>query len=54
MTTTLLHNLDPLAFRPVAGATVDLDVSEIENATLREMLQTPGAPYGAWSVQARS
>jgi hypothetical protein len=32
------------------GATVDLDVSEIEDAGIREVLQTPGAAYGAWSI----
>lgn len=50
MTRTPLQNFDPLAFSPVTGATVDLDVSEIEDAAIREMLQTPGAACGARSV----
>ncbi|MFN5525684.1 hypothetical protein [Bradyrhizobium sp.] len=50
MTRTFLHNFDPPAFSPVTGATVDLDVSEIEDAGIREVLQTPGAAYGAWSI----
>ncbi|MEX2374520.1 MAG: hypothetical protein WD942_02910 [Dehalococcoidia bacterium] len=27
-----------------------MDVSEIEDAGIREVLQTPGAAYGAWSI----
>jgi hypothetical protein len=50
MTRTFLHNFDPPASSPVTGATVDLDVSEIEDAGIREVLQTPGAAYGAWSI----
>ncbi|WP_206075361.1 hypothetical protein [Mesorhizobium tamadayense] len=50
MTRTFLHSFDPPAFSPVTGATVDLDVSEIEDAGIREVLQTPGAAYGAWSI----
>jgi hypothetical protein len=50
MTRTFLHNFDPPAFSPVTGATVDLDVSDIEDAGIREVLQTPGAAYGAWSI----
>jgi hypothetical protein len=45
----------PSQFRsPAAGpftcATVDLDVSDIEDAGIREVLQTPSAAYGAWSI----
>lgn len=50
MTRTFLHSFDPPASSPVTGATVDLDVSEIEDAGIREVLQTPGAAYGAWSI----
>ncbi len=38
------------AASPVTCATVDLDVSDIEDAGIREVLQTPGAAYGAWSI----
>jgi hypothetical protein len=50
MTRTFLHSFDPPASNPVTGATVDLDVSEIEDAGIREVLQTPGTAYGAWSI----
>lgn len=50
MTRTFLHSFDPAAQSPVGGSTVDLDVSEIEDAGIREVLQTPGAAYGAWSI----
>lgn len=50
MTRTFLHSFDPPASNPVTGATVDLDVSEIEDAGIREVLQTPGAAFGAWSI----
>jgi hypothetical protein len=50
VTRTFLHSFDPPAASPVSGATVDLDVSEIEDAGIREVLQTPGAAYGAWSI----
>ena len=35
---------------PAPGATIELDVSEIEGAGIREVLQTPGAAYGAWLI----
>jgi CBS domain-containing protein len=50
MTRTFLHSFDPPAANPVTGATVDLDVSDIEDAGIREVLQTPGAAYGSWSI----
>lgn len=50
MTRTFFHSFDPPAASPISGATVDLEVSEIEDAGIREVLQTPGAAYGAWSI----
>jgi hypothetical protein len=50
MTRTFFHSFDPPAASPVSGPTVDLEVSEIEDAGIREVLQTPGAAYGAWSI----
>jgi len=50
MTRTFLHSFDPPAASPINGLTVDLDVTEIEDAGIREVLQTPGAAYGAWSI----
>ena len=49
MTRTFLHSFEPATASPVAGPTVDLDISDIEDAGLGEVLQTPGASYGAWS-----
>ncbi|WP_024277416.1 hypothetical protein [Xanthobacter sp. 126] len=50
MTRTFLHSFDPPSASAVTGATVDLDVADIEDAGIREVLQTPGAAYGAWSI----
>ncbi len=50
MTRTLLHSFDPPTDSPVTGATIDLTISEIEDAGIREVLQTPGASYGTWSI----
>jgi hypothetical protein len=50
MTRTFLHSFEPAAASPVSGTTVDLDVLDIEDAGIREVLQTPGAAYGAWSI----
>ena len=50
MTRTFLHSFDPPEDSPVADATVDLTVADIEDAGIREVLQTPGTAYGAWSI----
>ncbi|MET4492041.1 hypothetical protein [Bradyrhizobium sp. LA7.1] len=50
MIRTFLHSFDPPTASPVSGPTVDLEVSAIEDAGIREVLQTPGAAYGAWSI----
>lgn len=50
MTRTLPHSFNPASASPISGATVSLNVSEIEDAGIREVLQTPGAAYGAWSI----
>lgn len=50
MTRTFLHSFDPISASPVTGPTVDLAVVDIEDAGIREVLQTPGAAYGAWSI----
>lgn len=34
----------------ITGATFDLDFADIEDAGIREVLQTPGAAYGASSI----
>jgi hypothetical protein len=50
MTRTFLHSFEPATASPITGTTVDLEVSDIEDAGIREMLQTPGVAYGAWSI----
>jgi hypothetical protein len=50
MTRTFLHSFDPPTASPVSGPIVDLEVSAIEDAGIHEVLQTPGAAYGAWSI----
>ena len=50
MTRTFLHEFDPPASSPVPGPNVELTVQEIEDAGLREVLQTPGAPFGSWAI----
>jgi len=50
MMRTFLHNFDPVSASPITGATVALSVADIEDAGICEVLQTPGATYGAWSI----
>ena len=50
MTRTFLHSFEPATASPITGTTVDLEVSDIEDAGIREVLQTPGATYGALSI----
>jgi len=42
LTRTFLHSVAPAAASPIAGPAVDLEVSDIEDAGIREVLQTPG------------
>lgn len=50
MTRTFIHSFEPASASPVSGTLVHLEVSEIEDAGIREVLQTPGAVYGARSI----
>jgi hypothetical protein len=50
MMRTFLHDFDPVSASPITGTTVALSVADIEDAGIREVLQTPGAAYGAWSI----
>jgi hypothetical protein len=43
------HNFEPSS-ATVLGASVDLTTREIEDAGLREILQTPGAALGNWDL----
>lgn len=45
MTRTFLHSFDPPSASPITGATAE---AEIEDAGIREVLQTPGAAYGGF------
>jgi len=50
MTRTFIYSFTPPSLDPSPGTTIALDVSDIEDAGIREVLQTPGAAYGAWSI----
>ena len=50
MSRTFIYSFTPPSLDPAPGATITLDVSEIEDAGIREVLQTPGAAYGTWSI----
>lgn len=50
MIRTFIHQADLPSVSSVIGPEVDLDVTEIEYAGIREVLQTPGASYGTWSM----
>ena len=50
MTRTFLHSFEPATASPVTGTAVHLEVSDIEDAGIREMLQTPGVAYSASSI----
>jgi hypothetical protein len=50
MIRTFRHFFDPVAASPIKGKTADLTVEEIEDAGIREVLQTPGAALGSWAL----
>ncbi len=50
MTRTFIYSFTPPSLDPSPGATIALEVSQIEDAGIREVLQTPGAAYGAWAI----
>ena len=47
MTKTFLHSVDPPTASPVAAPSVDLEVSEIEEAGIREVLQMSRCPLAS-------
>ena len=49
MTRTFHCEFVPADADPASGPMVELTVQEIEDAGLREVLQTPGAPISSWS-----
>jgi hypothetical protein len=50
MERTFQYSFTPTSQDPVGGPTVQLAVTDIEDAALREILQTPGAGLGTWSL----
>ena len=50
MTRTFRHDFHPRRLNPLHGRNVELTVQEIEDAGLREILQTPGAVLGSWAM----
>jgi hypothetical protein len=50
MSRTFIYSFTPPSLDPAPDATIELDVSEIEDAGIREVLQNAGAAYGARSI----
>lgn len=52
MLRTFAYSFDPPASCPLGGyaTELELDVAAIEDAGVREVLQTPGTAYGSWSI----
>lgn len=50
MSRTFNYSFIPPTSDPLGTPTISLDASEIEDAGVREVLQTPGAALGTWSV----
>ena len=50
MTRTFKYSFEPAGSDPVKKPTVALTVQEIQDVGLKEVLQTPGVPFGAWSI----
>jgi hypothetical protein len=50
VTRTFIYSFTPRPNDPAPGPTIALDVAAIEDAGIREVLQTPGAAYGTWSI----
>lgn len=50
MSRTFSHSFEPKAKSPIRGKTAHLTVREIEDAGIKEMLQTAGARVSSWSI----
>ncbi len=50
MIRTFTHSFEPASDDPIPGQALKLTIREIEDAALREVLQTPGTAYGNWSL----
>ena len=49
-TKTFRHSFHPWQENPVPGRKVKLSIEHIEAAGVREVLRTPGAALGSWSL----
>src|SRR5258708_17206788 len=50
MIRTFAHSFDPASANPIKGPVAELTTDEIEDAGIREVLQTPGATLGSWAI----
>jgi hypothetical protein len=50
MIRTFAHSFDPVSANPIKGPAAELTTDEIEDAGIREVLQTPGATLGSWAI----
>jgi hypothetical protein len=50
MIRTFSHSFDPPSANPIKGDVAELTTDEIEDAGIREVLQTPGATFGSWAI----
>ena len=50
MIRTFTHSFVPASANPIKGPSAELTVDEIEDAGIREVLQTPGASLGSWAI----
>lgn len=50
MIRTFTHSFKPVSHDPIPGQALELTIQEVEDAALREVLQTPGTAYGNWSL----
>jgi hypothetical protein len=50
MIRTFHHSFEPIPKSPIKGELAELAVEEIEDAGVREVLQTPGAALGSWAI----
>ena len=50
MKRTFSYSFEPVHASPVKGSTVELTTEDIEHAGIWEVLQTPGATFGSWSL----
>jgi hypothetical protein len=47
---TFIYRFNPENANPAPGPTIALSTEQIEDARIKEVLQTPGAALGIWSL----